>query len=171
MELNLKMKRFIDLPEEVLHYIFNYIPEQDVFWNLGFCCLRLWEVVLSYVKNIELQISWLTDDEYLVNHGSNLTVEEESTRCNNEMQYRNFERLTTCKMLMSSVSYIALGKIKGSFYEEEILKDVVQNNFLHCSEFSVGSHRSKVIFEITILINHYHNVIQYKVSKQKLLLL
>ena len=146
------MTCFIDLPEEVLHYIFNYIPEQDVFWNLGFCCLRLWEVVLSYVKNIELQLPSLIDDEYLVSNASKLKIKVEREQCNNEMQYRSLEHLTTCKMLMTSVSYIALGKIKGSLYEEEISKDVERNNFLYCSGFSVGNYRSKVIFTIRISI-------------------
>ena len=160
------MKRFIDLPEEVLHYIFNYIPEQDVFWNIGFCCLRLWEIVLNYVKNIELQLPSLTDDEHIVNHYSELTIKEESARNNNKMQYGSFEHLTACKMLMTSVSYIVLGKIKGSLYEEEISKDVERNNCLYCSEFSVGTNRSKVIFQITISICWYHYICKdHQISK------
>ena len=146
------MMHFLDLPEEVLHHIFNYIPEQDVFWNVGFCCLRLWEVVLSYVKNIELQLPSLIDDEYLVNNASKSKINAKNEQCNNEMQYRSLEHLTTCKMLMTRVNYIALGKIKGSLYEEEISKDVERNNFLYCSGFSVGSYPSKVIFTIRFSI-------------------
>ena len=144
------MIQLIDLPEEVLHHIFTFIPEQDVFWTLGFCCLRLQEVVLNYVKHIELQVPLIIDDERMIIQGSKLSIPDEVSQNNNEMQSRHFEHLTSCHTLMRSVRYIAIGKIKSSLYEEEIFKDIQNNNDLYCSNITGENHRYKVVFMITV---------------------
>ena len=137
----------IDLPEEALHHIFKYIPEQEVFWNLGFCCLRLHGAVLNYIKHVELQLPSLLDDEYLARRGSELTIQDNLPQESHKMQYRNFESLLDWQALMKSITYVAVGKIQCSIYAEEITNEIEQNHSQYCSELPSGSPSSKVRLE------------------------
>ena len=147
------MRTLIDLPEEVLHHIFNYIPERDVFWSIGFCCLRLYEAVLSYIKHIELQLPSFVDDEYLARRGAALSIQDQDDflKESKKMHYQNLESILGCQALLKSINYVAVGKIQNSIYKEEIIKENEQNHFQYCSELPSGSLSSKVLSENNLL--------------------
>ena len=45
--------QLLDLPEEVLHMIFRYVPNDEIVWSVGHVCQQLMEYVLRYVWVIE----------------------------------------------------------------------------------------------------------------------
>ena len=44
----------LHLPEEVLHLIFSYLTQHDMFWNLGFVCKALLHMVIEHTQILEI---------------------------------------------------------------------------------------------------------------------
>jgi predicted transport protein len=49
-----QVKGLLDLPYEMTSQILNYLPEHEIFWNVGFTCKRLMEMALDTIKIIDL---------------------------------------------------------------------------------------------------------------------
>ena len=128
------MTLITDLPEEVLHYIFSYIPDQDLFWNVGFCCSRLQDAMLNYTKQIDLLIPPIHDNERLNMSTAHCHIVKGTT----------VETLLSCKAILRSINFVAIGKIQSSLYKEDIVKDIKLNNSRYCSETPLDRYRNKV---------------------------
>ena len=46
--------KLLDLPESTIKGIFEYLPQQEIFWNLGFTCRQLLDISCGYINIIEI---------------------------------------------------------------------------------------------------------------------
>ena len=129
-----------DVPEEILHDIFGYLPEKELFWNVSFTCLYLQHAVLNFIKSISIELH--SNNQYNGIHGV-ATKQNVSAEVGNA---RNIATLLDNEMITSRISYVVIGKIFNTFYEEQIVEEIEQNKLQFCSK-SINGLSTKVLFK------------------------
>ena len=138
-----------DLPEEILHLLFRYLPEKEILWNVGFTCLYLQHAVLNFIKSIKIELHSMT----LSNGNHELATKQNLSTEKRKGCTENIVSLLDNEMITHRISYIAIGKIFNTFYEEQVVQEIKQNQSLFCSK-SFNNLSTKVLFK------YYFNVDQ-----------
>jgi hypothetical protein len=90
-----------DLPEEILHLLFRYLPEKEIFWHVGFTCLYLQHAVLNFIKSIKLH-SMILSNELATKQNHSAEIGKGYTQ--------NIVSLLDNEMITQQISYIAIRK-------------------------------------------------------------
>ena len=129
-----------DVPEEILHHIFRYLHEKEIFWNVGFTCLYLQHAVLNFIKTISIELH--SNNQYSGSHGT-----KQNGLVGARKGYtQNMATILNNEMITSRISYVVIGKIFNTFYEEQIVEEIEQNKLQFCSK-SINGFSTKVLFK------------------------
>ena len=145
------MANVTDLPDEVLCYIFGYLPEEEVFWNVGFTCSYLQDIVINFIKKIRLELVSKSTVKYTSQHGAEFALNR-NTPANWENNFhQNIRKVFGYKRIRGRINYVVLGKVYGSLYEEQIVEEIETSNAKFCCRVQVTVYLPRLLYKNYIL--------------------
>ena len=124
------MMSLTDLPLELLYKIVQYLPSQEIFWNVGFTCVSLHDVAMEITDSIQLD---MFPKVYECHKGHQVNSVGFCLACSSSRSYKvrlRLEQVLKDFKLCRRINYAVVGKCYGSIYEKDILGEVQENREL-----------------------------------------